>query len=204
MNSDYNNDFEYQPQPKKKNSSTTIVLLVIGLFFVCSCCCPIISMAAQVLLSMRGEADREIAEYDTPVNAMVVDIKTETNERHPDRIKYTFTYEYEYNGTKYRSDFQRKMKKRYRNEGDQVEIKINPNSPEDFYDPIFLDDILKQEHLLAMVLAMVVIIPTLFIFGALILLVSKMKKNNKIKNDMDYIDTGISEDNYYDPYDDHR
>ena len=96
------------------------------------------------------------------------------------------------------------MKKRYRNEGDQVEIKINPNSPEDFYDPIFLDDIMKQEHLLAMVLAMVVIIPTLFIFGALILLVSKMKKYNKIKNDMDYIDTGISEDNYYDPYDDHR
>ena len=184
-----------------KNNGGAVITVVIMFMMVTMCgCIPFFRSAFEILLSYKTEIIDELKEYDTDVTAVVADVKEKDGGE--DGVKYSYTYEYEDNGQKYRSTFPEDLGKKYRSKGDTAEIKIKSSSPEELYDPDCLKDVMKAHRIIFIVCLAIVAVPVIFL-AVVIILVIRSSRRKKLQT----LQTA-SEDpygaKYYDPNDDYR
>jgi hypothetical protein len=201
MDNGYGYENEEGSSNTSKNTGGAIITVVV-IFVVISmfCCMPFFRSAFELLLSYKTEIIDELKEYDTDVTAVVADVKEK--DFGEDGVKYSYTYEYEYNGQKYRSTYPEDLGKQYRSKGDTAEIKIKSSSPEELYDPDCLKDVMKVHRIVFIVCVAIVAVPVIF-FAVIIILIIRSSRRKK----QQALQTAAEDPygtEYYDPNDDYR
>lgn len=197
MDNEYGYENEESRPPKNKGGGVITVVVMFMLVSMCGCI-PFFKSAFEILLSYKTEIIDEIKEYDTDVTAVVADVK-KVNSREDGEIRYAYTYEYEYNGQKYRSTLPEDLGNQYRSKGDIAEIKIKSSSPGEIYDPECYKDVMKAHRIIFIVCIVIVAVP-LIALTVIVILAVRSSRQKKVQT----VSKEPFAEEYYDPNDDYR